>query len=293
MDRLPPLNPLRAFEAAARLGAVRKAADELTVTPGAVSRQIQILETHLGVQLFRRTANTMVLTALGEQYFEAISPHFEGLREASRRLTGRRSPQVLKVRAYTTFAMKWLIPRLSEYQQTNKDMEVQLTTSLENVDFEREDVDCAIRLGDGTWPGLEADRLIANELIPVCSPAYQRRLQLIEPSDLVNAQLLHSLARPDDWRLWLEAAKQPKVDPYAGARYASSALVIQAVTAGQGIMMAQKALVGEELASGQLVQPFGPTLDRGRFTYYLVYPANRLRSRAFRQFRGWLLEHAD
>lgn len=293
MDRLPPLNSLRAFETAARLGSVRKAADELSVTPGAVSRHIQALEGHLGVQLFRRTANMMVLTASGEQYFEAIAPHFEGLRQASRRLTGRRGPEVLKVRAYTTFAMKWLIPRLSEFQQTNRTTEVQLTTSLENVDFEREDVDCAIRLGEGSWPGLEADRLVPNELIPACSPAYQARLQLVQPSDLANAQLLHSLARPDDWRLWLEAAGLDKVDPYAGARYASSALVLQAVMAGQGIMVAQKALVTEELATGQLVQPFGPALNRGRFTYYLVYPANRLRSLAFRRFRSWLLEHAE
>jgi LysR family glycine cleavage system transcriptional activator len=293
VDHLPPLNPLRAFEAAARHGSVRRAAEELRVTPGAVSRQVQVLESHLGVQLFRRTANQMVLTASGEQYFEAIAPHFDGLREASRRLTGRRGSQVLKVRAYTTFAMKWLIPKLSDFQQLDRTVQVQLTTSLENVDFEREDVDCAIRLGEGAWPGLEADRLVPNELIPVCSPAYQAKLRLTQPGDLVSAQLLHSLARPDDWRLWLEAAGLHNVDPYEGARYASSALVLQAVAAGQGIMIAQKALVVDDLASGQLVQPFGPTLNRGQFTYYLVYPANRLRSRALRHFRKWLLERSE
>ncbi|WP_424139531.1 transcriptional regulator GcvA [Roseomonas chloroacetimidivorans] len=293
MDRLPPLNPLRAFEAAGRLGSVRRAAEELGVTPGAVSRQVQVLENDLGVPLFRRSPSAMVLTAQGEQYLAAISPHFDGIREASRRLTGRRGPEVLKVRAYTTFAMKWLIPRLSIYQQTNRVTEVRLTTSLENVDFDREDVDCAIRLGDGNWPGLEADRLVPNELIPVCTESLQREAGLGTPGDLARVSLLHSLARPDDWRYWLEAAGLKGIDPYAGPRYASSVLALQAAMAGQGVMIAQKALMTEDLRNDGLVQPFGPALDRGAFTYYLVYPPGRLRNPAFRRFRAWLMDQAE
>lgn len=293
MDWLPPLNPLRAFEAAGRFGSVRRAAEELGVTPGAVSRQVQVLENELGVQLFRRSPSAMALTVQGEQYLAAICPHLDGIREASRRLTGRRGPEVLKVRAYTTFAMKWLIPRLSVYQQMNRVTDVRLTTSLENVDFDREDVDCAIRLGDGNWPGLEADRLVPNELIPVCTEALCRKAGLRTPQDLQRVSLLHSLARPDDWRYWLEAAELQGIDPYAGPRYASSVLALQAAMAGQGIMLAQKALMTDDLRDGRLMQPFGPALDRGSFTYYLVFPPGRLRNPAFRRFRAWLIDQAE
>jgi LysR family glycine cleavage system transcriptional activator len=290
MDVLPPLNPLRAFEAAGRLGSIRRAALELRVTPGAVSRQVQVLEENLGVVLFRRTPSAMVLTAEGEQYLAAIAPHFEGLREASRRLTGRKEPAILKVRAYTTFAMKWLIPRLSGFQARNLGAEVRLTTSLEWVDFGREDVDCAIRLGDGNWPGLGSDRLVSNILVPVCSHAYLARQELEAPHDLRRVPLLHTLARPDDWRFWLDAAGIRDIDPYAGPKYASSALALQAAQEGHGVMIAQQALVLDDVSAGRLVQPFGPLLDRGAYTYYLVYPPRSMRKPTFRLFRTRLLE---
>jgi LysR family glycine cleavage system transcriptional activator len=162
MEGLPPLNPLRAFDAAGRLQSIRLAAEELSVTPGAVSRQVQALEAFLGVPLFRREPREIVLTAEGEQYLAAISAHLEGIRESTQKLTGKRGIEILRVRAYTTFAVKWLIPRLGTFHAENPTMEVRLTTSIEAVDFEKENVDGAIRLGDGAWPGLEVDRLIAR-----------------------------------------------------------------------------------------------------------------------------------
>ena len=184
MNQLPPLNPLRAFEAAGRLKSIRKAAEELSVTAGAVSRQVQILETYLGIPLFRREARAAILTAAGEQYLAEITAHLDGIREATLKLTGvrGRSRDVLKVRAYITFAMKWLIPRLSSFHDANPATEVRITASLEAVDFEHEDVDCAIRLGDGNWPHCEVDKLVANELVPVCSPDYRREAKLKSPS---------------------------------------------------------------------------------------------------------------
>jgi LysR family glycine cleavage system transcriptional activator len=292
MDRLPPLNPLRAFEAAGRLQSIRKAAAELLVTPGAVSRQVQSLEMCLGVPLFRREAREIVLTAEGEQYLLAISQHFDGIREATQKLTGSKNLEILRIRAYTTFAMKWLIPRLSSFHAANKTTEVRITTSLEAVDFERENVDGAIRLGDGNWPGCETDRLVPNELIPICSPAFRRQAGLKKIGDLVGQPLLHSLVRPDDWRYWLEAAGLKGIDPYAGPKYASSILAYQAALEGQGVMMAQKVLFTDELRAKRLVQPFGPALDRGDFTYYFIYPRNRTRNPAFRRFRAWLIEQA-
>ncbi|HYF88041.1 transcriptional regulator GcvA [Azospirillum sp.] len=289
MDRLPPLNPLRAFEAAGRLRSIRKAADELAVTPGAVSRQVQSLESHLGTPLFRREPREIVLTPEGERYLAAITQHFDGIREATRKLTGQTTIEVVRIRAYTTFAVKWLIPRLSSFHADNRTTEVRLTTSVEAVDFERENVDGAIRLGDGAWPGVEVDRLIANELVPLCSPALRRRAGLKKIGDLAGQTLLHSLVRLDDWRYWLEAAGVEGIDPYAGPKYASSTLAYQAALEGQGIMIAQKALFAEDLRARRLVQPFGPPLDRGEFTYYFIYPRNRMRNPSFRRFREWLL----
>jgi LysR family glycine cleavage system transcriptional activator len=290
MNQLPPLNPLRAFEAAGRLKSIRKAADELSVTPGAVSRQVQILETHLGIPLFRRESRSAILTAAGEQYLAAITEHIDGIREATLKLTGERgrSREILKVRAYVTFAMKWLIPRLSSFPST----EARITASLEAVDFEHEDVDGAIRLGDGHWPEYEVDRLVANELIPVCSPEFRRTTMLKHPSDLAGRTLLHSLARPDDWMYWLKAAGQTGIDAYAGLKYQSSVMVHQAAIEGQGIAIAQKVLVDDDLQRRRLVQPFKLSCDRGDFTYYLIYPKNRLRNPSFRKFRSWLVEQA-
>ena len=293
MDRLPPLNPLRAFEAAGRLQSIRRAAEELSVTPGAVSRQVQSLETYLGVRLFRRGPREIILTAKGERYLLAVGRHLDGIREATQLLTGKRNIDVVRVCAYTTFSMKWLIPRLGSFQAENKTTEIRLTTSNENVDFERENVDGAIRLGDGTWPGVEVDRLVANELVPLCSPAFRRTHGLKGVQDLASLPLLHSFEKPDDWRHWLDAAGTKGIDPYAGNKFASSTLTYQAALEGMGLMMAQKVLFLDDLRSGRLVQPFGPSLDRGSFTYYLVYPRNRLRSPAFRRFRAWLLHQAQ
>lgn len=293
MDRLPPLNPLRAFEAAGRLQSVRRAAEELAVTPGAVSRQIQSLETYLGVKLFRRAPREIVLTAEGERYLLAIGQHLDGVRQATQQLTGRRSVEVLRIRAYTTFAMKWLIPRLGSFHAENATTEVQLTTSNEAVDFDRENVDGAIRLGAGDWPGVEADRLMSNELAPLCSPSFVEKHRLKQVKDLAGVNLLHSFVRPDDWRYWLHAAGAAGIDAYAGDKYASSALAYQAALEGMGVMMAQKALFVEDLRAGRLVQAFGPPLDRGDFTYYFVYPRTRLRNSAFSRFRSWLIAQAS
>lgn len=293
MDRLPPLNPLRAFEAAGRLRSIRRAADELSVTPGAVSRQVQILETYLGLPLFRREPREIILTPEGERYLASIMVHLEGIREATQQLTGSRSKEILRIRAYTTFAIKWLIPRLSSFHAENQSTEVRITTSVEAVDFERENVDGAIRLGDGNWPGFEIDRLIANELVVLCSPALRRQAGLKKTSNLAGQTLLHSLVRPDDWRYWLEAVGATGVDPYAGPKYASTTLVYQAALESQGLMLAQKALFAEDLRARRLVQPFPQFLDRGDFTYYFVYPRNRLRNPAFRRFRTWLLEQTE
>jgi LysR family glycine cleavage system transcriptional activator len=291
MERLPPLNAVRAFEAVGRHGSITLAAAELHVTPGAVSRQVQHLEDYLGLQLLKRGHREVTLTRQGAQFHKAATDAIELLRSASSRMRkkGRRQ---LKIRAYTTFAMRWLIPRLSGFHAANPDVDVLLTASLEPVNFKRDDLDGAIRLGDGKWPGGTAHRLVSNVLVPVASPRLLKRgPPLRKPADLAHHTLLHSIARPDDWAHWLKAAGVANaVDAHAGMTYESSAFAYAAAAEGHGIAIAQRFLIEDDLASGKLKMPFNEQLDMGNYTYYLVTPQGRTESPQMRVFRTWLLE---
>jgi LysR family glycine cleavage system transcriptional activator len=291
MDRLPPLNAVRAFEATARHLSVTAAANELHVTPGAVSRQVHALEAFLKIALLVRGHREISLTPRGQDYYKAITRSLELLRDATGVVKRAAQKRQLRIRAYTAFAMRWLIPRLSSFHAAHPKVEVLLTASLEPVDFARDDLDGAIRLGAGDWPGVKAHRLAPNILAPVCSPALRRSgPPLRRPADLEEHTLLHSIARPDDWARWLEASGVKNVDPHAGLTYESSALAYQAAIAGQGLAIAQLFLVEEDVAAKRLILPFRKTLDMGSFTYYLVTPADRRESAQMTQFREWLLE---
>jgi len=292
MDRLPPLNAIRAFEAVARHMSITLAADELNVTPGAVSRQIKGLEEAVGLQLLTRGHRQIALTRQGNDYYRAVTRALEMLRDASSKLRRRRSRKQLKVRAYTTFAMRWLIPRLSDFHAANRDIEVLLKASLEPVDFRKEDIDGAIRLGDVSWPGCNCYRLVANILAPVASPTLLKlEPKLKRPRDLARHTLLHSIARPDDWRYWLEAAGVDHlVDAQAGMTYESSAMSYAAAIEGQGIAMAQLFLVEQDLREGRLALPFRKTVDMDDFTYYLLTPSHREESASMKTFRLWLMD---
>ena len=292
MDRLPPLNAIRAFEAAARHMSITLAADELSVTPGAVSRQIKSLEETLGLQLLKRGHRQISLTRQGADYYRAVTRAIESLRDATRRLKRRSQRKQLRIRAYTTFAMRWLIPRLSEFHAAHPDVEVLLKASLEPVDFRKEDIDGAIRLGDGAWPGTHTYRLLDNILAPVASPELLKKgPKLKRPADLAHHTLLHTIARPDDWAYWLEAAGGgSQLDPRAGMTYESSAMSYAAAIEGQGVAMAQLFLVEKDLVEGRLVMPFRKTLDMGDFTYYLLTPSHREEPAHMKTFRLWMME---
>jgi LysR family transcriptional regulator, glycine cleavage system transcriptional activator len=293
MDRLPPLNAVRAFEAVARHLSMTLAAEELHVTPGAISKQIQALEEHLGTPLLKRGHRQVTLTRHGIDFYRAASQAVDLLRAASMRMKKKAKRRQLKIRAYTTFAMRWLIPRLSGFHAAHPDIEVLLTASLENVDFKRDDLDGAIRLGDGKWPGVVAHRLVSNILVPVASPKLLKAgPALSKPADLAEHTLLHSIARPDDWAHWLEAAGVlDQVDAHSGMTYESSAFAYTAAMEGHGVAIAQLFLVEDDLRSGKLKRPFRKTLDMGDFTYYLLVPKHRAESPQMEQFRLWLMEH--
>lgn len=291
MHPLPPLNPLKAFEAAGRLQSVSRAADELAVTPAAVSRQIKALEEFLTVTLFERLPGGVRLTPAGARYLAEVGPLLVGLREATNVVMGgsyRR--RVLKIRSPATFAVRWLIPRLAGFHSRHPSIDVQVATSPAPLDFDREAIDAGIQLGTGEWPGLRTERLMPNVLVPVVSPRYAADHALQAPRTLAQQTLLHSMARPDDWSLWLKSAGDTAVNPYRGMKYETSLLAYQAALEGHGVAIAQRALVEKELASGTLVAPFGHALDCGAFTYYFAVPAARDESPALRAFRTWLAE---
>ncbi|MFM0221301.1 transcriptional regulator GcvA [Paraburkholderia dipogonis] len=292
MRTLPSLNALRAFEAAGRLLSVQLAAEELHVTPAAVSRHIKLLEDQLEVTLFDRGHRSITLTPMGERYLVDIARAFESMRTATVNLTESRRRRHLKIRAYTTFSRNWLIPRLSSFHLQHPDIEVILTTSLHAVDFNTDDVDAAIRLSHAPSSDIGFDRLVPNELVPVCSPEFLHAhpdLTDATPESLRTVPLLHSLARREDWAKWLDAAGVKGVNPLGGLSYESSILAYFAATQGHGVAIAQRVLITEDLDSGRLVMPFSFVLDEGAFTYYLVYPKSRISSPEFTAFREWLL----
>jgi len=294
---LPPLVALRAFDAAGRHLSATRAADELHVTVGAISHQLRVLEEHLQVALFVRGRSGLTLTPEGSQYHASVSEAFATLRAGTRRLRPERRTD-LCVRAHTSFSLRWLIPRLSDFYARYPKLDLTLSVSISSapIDFERENLDFVIRLGDGHWPGESADRLIPNLLTPVCSPDLVKkggRLKSIV--DLRRHVLLHS-NRPEregDWNDWLRARGIDGLKGFHCRYFETSEVCYQAALLGQGVAMAQIALVDQDLKSGRLVMPFRDALDRGARTYYLVHPGTRRRLTSTQSaFRDWLLEQS-
>ena len=266
------------------------AADELNVTPGAVSRQVKVLEEWLGAPLFRRRHKQVLLTPLGRNYLQAVSEPLERIASATERARQQDAERPIAISCYPTFALRWLVPRWGQFYDRHPEIDVQLTTTLQPVDFSRGDVDAAILVGEGpeTWPGLKAIKLADVDLLPVCSP----RLcdgpdTLCTPADLVRFTLLHGTPRRDDWQRWLRFAGVHGVDASGGVTFDSLNLSIQAAVEGLGVAIAVDALVTDDLAAGRLVQPFGPIRRSGR-PFFVVFPPDRLRNRRLRAFIEWL-----
>lgn len=291
--RLPPLNSLRFFEAAGRLQSIRQAAAELYVTPGAVSRQVQALESWLGVSLFEHGGRSVSLTLVGARYLEAVTEHLDALAAATDDLTRRDlGSSALFVRSYTFFATNWLVPRLTEFRRSYPWVDLQLDTSSRPADFGHRDTDAEIRTGPRQWPGYQADLLIADEIVPVCRPDYCAKHEITSPGDLMrlgSAELLRSLASPRLWQGWLEMVGIPGLaSGRRGPTFSDSSLTYRAAAAGHGVALAPRSLVEPDLAAGLLMVPFIPKHGYQIF-FYLVYPPGGLKSRAFRAFREWLL----
>jgi LysR family transcriptional regulator, glycine cleavage system transcriptional activator len=293
--RLPSLNGLRAFEAAARHLSFTNAASELNVTQTAISHQIRRLEEELGIRLFVRQNRALALTPEAKEYLPGIRGAFNDLRLATDRLLRRDDDHVLTISTLASLAAKWLLPRLSAFQEAHPGIDVRITTSTGLVDFRSGDVDAAIRYGRGNWAGLRADWLMADEMFPVCSPALlQGDKPLRCPEDLANFTLLHSSGGyDDDWRLWLTAAGLPaNISKQPGLTFDLILMTVQAAIDGIGVAMGRTSYVQADIVKGRLVVPFKIALptDAG---FYLVSTEAKADPPKLRAFRQWLIASAQ
>jgi LysR family transcriptional regulator, glycine cleavage system transcriptional activator len=290
--RLPPLNALRTFEAAARLLSFTRAAEELFVTQAAVSHQIKTLEEHLGVPLFRRLNRRLILTDEGQLLLPAVRQAFDALTAGVERVHQQCCRGALTISTTPSFAANWLAPRLGRFQALWPDFEISLSATPRLVDLVREGVDCGVRYGFGDWPGLRADRLFGHELVPVCSPVLVAgEKPLGRPEDLRHHTLLHVLSDMDDWRLWLRAAGISDIDPVRGLKFDTGPLALAAAIAGAGVAITHRRLVADDLAAGRLVELFDLELPI-ESAYYFIAPEGTADLPKVALFRDWILAEA-
>lgn len=289
--RLPPLNALKAFEAAARYESFTRAAEELCVTQGAVSHQVKALEAELGVKLFNREPRRLVITGMGRDYLNVVRDALDRIAAGTDLLLHRQSAGVLTVSTSPNFASKWLVHRLGRFAEVHPEIDLRVSATLHHVDFAREDVDVAVRHGDGTAPGLETTQLCTEQLFPVCSPTLQRdRHALRRPADLAHHTLLH-LDNRQDWSVWLDAAGVRNADLSRGPVLNQASMVIDAAVDGHGVALARTGLAAGDLISGRLVRPFSLALPLS-YGYWIVCPKATAKLPKIATFRDWLLAEA-
>ena len=283
MRRLPYLNGIKAFEAAARRGSFAAAAMELNVTPAAVSRMVRLLEDRLGVALFERAANRLALTSHGRAYQVGLSPILDALAQLTDQVQARVPSRVLTIGVGPTFAVRWLIPRLASFRKVAPDVDVRITTGGAAAPF-ADDWTCGIKLGGGRWPGLVAERLFDADLIPVCTPLQARRLK--SPRQLKPAALLRVAHAREDWPKWLAAAGLAGTTA-AGPVFEFYGQALQAASDGVGVALGIRPYIDDDLAAGRLVAPFDLSVPKGS-QWYLIYRDSRGEEPAFTAFRSWI-----
>ena len=299
--RLPPLIAVRFFEATARHLSVRQAAHELHVTPGAVSQQVRKLESFLGAPLFDRQPRGLALTAAGREYQAACGEARARIGQATSRLLAATERRVLLVSCTPGFAAQWLVPRLQDFLQQAPLLDVHVSTTNRLVDLQAEGVHFAVRHGRGPYPGLQCEVLLADDLIPVCSPRLVAPRRTARLSDITSDRLLHDGQR-GDWRLWCDTHDSGHgvdgghgalaVDWQQGVVFAHSNGAVEAAVAGRGFALVRRALVARELAARELIGVQGRGALSTPLAYHLVYPAETLIDPALRQFRDWMTAQA-
>jgi LysR family glycine cleavage system transcriptional activator len=291
LRQLPQLNALKSFEAAARHESFTRAAEELCVTQGAVSHQVKALETELGVKLFNRERQRLVITEAGREYLSVVRDAFDRIAIGTERLLARQNSGVLTVSTSPDFAAKWLVHRLGHFAEAHPEIDLRISAAMHHVDFAREDVDVAVRHGDGNWVGLHVENLCAEELFPVCSPKLIAAFDhVVNPSDLLRFPLLH-LDHRTDWSRWLEAAGIVGVEVSHGPILNHASMLIDAAADGQGLALARTVLAAWDLITGRLVRPLAGSLQLSK-TYWIVCPKATSMLPKIVTFRDWVISEA-
>lgn len=288
---LPPLNALKAFEAAARHLSVKRAAEELCVTAGAVSQMIKSLEIHLGVRLFERVTRGIYLTDAGREYLPSIRNAFRQISESTQRITTAVDSGILTISVTPFFASSWLIPRMKSFQTAHPDIDLQIVTSSALVDFSRSGVDMAVRHGLGRYPGLRSDRIVTVEMVPVATPELVATHGLpTGPADLIHWPHVHDADRKG-WGLWFQTHNIVEAPTPRGPSFDDTSLLVAAIKSGQGAGLLPAAMVENEIADGHLMHLL-ETTHMEEFAYYLVCPDNKQSAPKIAKFREWILDIA-
>ena len=296
--RIYPLNSLRAFEVSARNLSFVKAAEELYVTPAAISHQVKRLEAYLGVQLFRRLPRGLLLAEPGQVLLSELRDVFLRLDKAMERVLESDSRGALTISVAPMFAVKWLVPRLQKFDALHPDIDLRMSSGLGVIDFQRDAFDAAVRLGHGQYPGLKAVKLFDESVTPMCSPRLlEGSHTLHSPDDLRRHALLHDDSMAFDpaaptWDRWLEAAGFRQVDAARGPHFSQPDHALQAAIDGAGVVLGWRHLAADDIAAGRLVEPFSLLLPLGS-AFYLVYPEAYADRRKVMIFRKWLLEETS
>lgn len=299
LRHIPGLQSLKAFDASARHLNFTRAAAELNVTPAAVSHQIKELEDAVGVALFQRTSRHMQLTRQGQILKPAIADALEGLTRALQKLRQVENPTQVRVTASPSIAAKWLVPRIDRFLESVPGADVRIDVSSEPLDFDREDIDVAIRFGEGIYPGLVVEKLFHDTLFPVCSPELLKGAKpLREPRDLLQFTLIHldweaQGAVWPNWRMWMLAAGVKDFNDTRGLHFSQTSLAVQAAVDGHGVALGDSTLVADDLASGRLVKPFELSLrSPAQFAYHLITRRETAERPMTKAFRNWILAEA-
>ena len=285
---LPSMGSLKAFEASARHLSFSQAGEELGLTQSAISRQIRALEDFLGLDLFHRVRQRLVLTEAGAAYAPEIRTCLEQIETTTLELLAHQgSGGALNLGILPTFGTRWLIPRLAGFSAAHPGITVNFNTRNVPFDFASERLDAAIHFGDTSWPGVIAHRLMGEEVLPVCAPS----ITLDQIEDLAHQTLLQHSTRPRAWADWLAAVGHAEINGLKGPKFEQIAMTIQAAIAGLGVAILPRFLVEEEIGAGRLTVPFDHPV-RSTHAYYLVYPEAKAQMPALKTFRDWLIDEA-
>ncbi len=285
-----PLNALRAFEAAARNKSFKKAADELFVSHSAISHQVRRLEDYLSVDLFHRVSRGVELTRAGRLYYPSLHDAFRLIDEGTDLVLAPRTEGPLTLQVYSTFAVRWLIPRLTAFNRAHPDVLVRLHTSQSDVNFEHEDVDLCVMVGVAEAPGVHYDFLFNTELFPVCSPELMARHRFGAPQDLARQNLIQVYPSRRDWYHWLDRFDVEGVDPEQGLQVDSYDLAFNTASQGLGVALGMRPFVDRELRSGALVEVFPDHRVTAPGAWYLACREEQRDDDRVVAFRSWLLE---